>query len=537
MGGDLPRNAVLRWIRVQESTGSFAVSAGRFAVVLLVLLLTMAAGPARASLVGEGVQCLRARQAPAGAPDAGSWGDAQGSAYRDTSVVAEALDAVAAGDTALEGARSYLASTPAANQDYLSRRIAALAAIDAPPATSVAELLAGQAPEINSPSQSGYPGGGWGVAPDFDSDVLTTALALRALEQADVSAGVSVVRAAVAVGGENAHPVEVPAGATGLVIRVRGVTGTVRLFIDTPGGASFFLDLTNVTSPTNLTGLPTEAGSYTLRVRSSSGGPNVYSLEARFVDAGSFDAGRIATALSYLGFAQNADGSWGFRPGDDGSLMVTAEVLRTLAGFGGRFAPGTALDAASAWLEGRQNGDGGIGSELGVSTVYETALAGLAVSAVDPSSPALEQAIDYLVAQQQPDGCWANDAYATGVALQLIGPLFSCVLDVDGNGIAEVSTDVVYVARHLLGLAPVPPAFRVLDPTIPPDTEIATNVTAAGSTLDVDANGAVDVATDIVYVARRLLGLSPVPPQFRALDPTIPSDASISANIDALCAS
>jgi hypothetical protein len=111
----------------------------------------------------------------------------------------------------------------------------------------------------------------------------------------------------------------------------------------------------------------------------------------------------------------------------------------------------------------------------------------------------------------------------------------TCLLDVDRNGVADVATDVVYIARHLLGLVPVPPSFRTLDPTIPPDAIIATNVDAIGNGLDVDMNGSVDVATDVVYIARHLLGLAPVPPSFRMLDPTIPADTVIAAKIDALC--
>jgi hypothetical protein len=38
-----------------------------------------------------------------------------------------------------------------------------------------------------------------------------------------------------------------------------------------------------------------------------------------------------------------------------------------------------------------------------------------------------------------------------------------------------------------------------------------------------------------VYIARRLLHLPPVPASFRLLDPTIPADAVIAANVDALC--
>jgi hypothetical protein len=110
-----------------------------------------------------------------------------------------------------------------------------------------------------------------------------------------------------------------------------------------------------------------------------------------------------------------------------------------------------------------------------------------------------------------------------------------CLLDVDVNGTVDVATDVVYIARYLLGLSPVPPSYRTSDPTIPPDSEIGARVESARSSFDVDMNGVVDVATDIVYIVRDLLGVSPVPPSFRASDPTIPPDAVIASNIDGLC--
>jgi len=53
--------------------------------------------------------------------------------------------------------------------------------------------------------------------------------------------------------------------------------------------------------------------------------------------------------------------------------------------------------------------------------------------------------------------------------------------------------------------------------------------------LDVDCSGSADVATDVVYVARSMLGLLPVPPSFRALDPSIPADTVVAANVAALC--
>ncbi len=108
-------------------------------------------------------------------------------------------------------------------------------------------------------------------------------------------------------------------------------------------------------------------------------------------------------------------------------------------------------------------------------------------------------------------------------------------MDGIGTPLADVATDLVYVARTLLGLEAVPSSFRALDPGIPPDTTIAANVAAIGMALDVDANGDVAVSTDIVYITRRLLHLPPVPESFRVLDPNIASDAFIAANVDALC--
>jgi RHS repeat-associated protein len=146
------------------------------------------------------------------------------------------------------------------------------------------------------------------------------------------------------------------------------------------------------------------------------------------------------------------------------------------------------------------------------------------------------------------DGCSANCAVEPGYTCTgspsvcaptptpTATPTPRCFLDVDGSGRPpEVATDIVYIARYLLGLACVPPSFRNDDPYILSDTVIAANINAIGQGLDVDANGVVDVATDIVYIARRLLGLTPVPPSFRGLDPGIPSDDDVTARIDVLC--
>jgi hypothetical protein len=126
-------------------------------------------------------------------------------------------------------------------------------------------------------------------------------------------------------------------------------------------------------------------------------------------------------------------------------------------------------------------------------------------------------------------------APATTYQYRVASSLPACKLDVDGNGRAEVSTDVTYITRRLLGLTPVPPSYRTTDPSIPSDGAITARIDALRAAYDVDGNGQVVVSTDVTYIARRLAGLAPVPPSYRAADPSIPSDAVIGAAIDALC--
>lgn len=108
-----------------------------------------------------------------------------------------------------------------------------------------------------------------------------------------------------------------------------------------------------------------------------------------------------------------------------------------------------------------------------------------------------------------------------------------CNLDVDGSGVAESGTDVIYIARHLSGLTPVPPSFRIARPGIPDDATIRARIEDTRAGLDVDGNGRLEVATDVVYIARRLLRLATVPPSFRRGHPEIPANTVIAAAIDA----
>ena len=108
------------------------------------------------------------------------------------------------------------------------------------------------------------------------------------------------------------------------------------------------------------------------------------------------------------------------------------------------------------------------------------------------------------------------------------------ILDVDGNNIVEAATDMVYISRRLSGLSAVPPSFRESDPTIPSDAIVNSQIDGIKSFLDVDHNGRTEVSTDMTYITRYIQGINPVPPSFRTSDPTIPSDAVISAAIEQL---
>ncbi len=127
-------------------------------------------------------------------------------------------------------------------------------------------------------------------------------------------------------------------------------------------------------------------------------------------------------------------------------------------------------------------------------------------------------------------------ASATAAATATATVLGGGTLDVDGNGIIQGTTDGTYVFRALAGLQLiVPTTFRMLDPSIASDDDISAAVSFLGQNLDVDGNGILQAATDGVYVFRRLIGLQFIAPSaFRNLDPSIPPDATIAANIDAL---
>jgi hypothetical protein len=73
-------------------------------------------------------------------------------------------------------------------------------------------------------------------------------------------------------------------------------------------------------------------------------------------------------------------------------------------------------------------------------------------------------------------------AAALGLALIATRSFGQAAFDVDRDGTVSIYTDLVYVARYLLGLPPVPESFRASGTPIPPNEEIRARIEAAAGT-------------------------------------------------------
>lgn len=192
--------------------------------------------------------------------------------------------------------------------------------------------------------------------------------------------------------------------------------------------------------------------------------------ETSLVDTGLALAGVVSVDPSFVGFGQCAllkgqssvDGGWPNSlppqgaPGYMGqtALMPTTFLILgfkryvdagdwlsqtcTVNGVDTVYTYSTVLDAAVAGLAAKQHADGGFG-ENSVSTPLETALAYLAIQAVNPSHSALSAAQNYLLTgagKPGADGSWGGDPLATAMALQSLPA--ANLPDTDGDGVPDV---------------------------------------------------------------------------------------------------
>jgi squalene-hopene/tetraprenyl-beta-curcumene cyclase len=132
------------------------------------------------------------------------------------------------------------------------------------------------------------------------------------------------------------------------------------------------------------------------------------------------DSDAFAAGLRWLRAEQEPDGSWFGRWGLNHVYGTSAALLAFEAAGAG--ANDLQVRRAVRWLEDHQNKDGGWGEDprsyddaawigRGPSTASQTAWALLALDAAGERSPAMARGVEWLVAQQRPDGGWDEPQY------------------------------------------------------------------------------------------------------------------------------
>lgn len=129
--------------------------------------------------------------------------------------------------------------------------------------------------------------------------------------------------------------------------------------------------------------------------------------------AGDPETELASAAVGYLLDRQRPDGGWADGP-NPSSDYLTALVSRALQAYRFRFQVGGAIDAATAFLDSRQGGNGGWGAD------WETAWVLLAVIPARGDTDRYAAALTRLNAAQLSNGSWGSDVFATALALQAL---------------------------------------------------------------------------------------------------------------------
>lgn len=122
-------------------------------------------------------------------------------------------------------------------------------------------------------------------------------------------------------------------------------------------------------------------------------------------------------AIQYLLSVQFADGGYRLEGDENGSVYVTASVLRVLSRYRVEYNVNTAISKAISFLEAQLQPGGGWGSD------WETAVALRALAPVGADASRLAVAADALRANQLADGSWEGSVYVTALAMQAIREL------------------------------------------------------------------------------------------------------------------
>ena len=158
--------------------------------------------------------------------------------------------------------------------------------------------------------------------------------------------------------------------------------------------------------------------------------------------AGSGDQQVIAQAIQYLKGKQKQDGGW--TGNGESTIQATANVLSAFGKFRTAYQLDDAIAKAVAWLLSKQNIDGGFGNSP--STVYDTAVAMLALFDGNAAGTATANALQYIVSRQDKNGSWNQSVFETSLAA---AAMLKALVDPD---LSIKSADITFIPAQLRSL-------------------------------------------------------------------------------------
>ena len=370
------------------------------------------------SAVAAGLQWLKDNQNPSG-----SWGDEW--EFADTADVIHTLrDVEPDCDEVADGA-DWLAWEDAANLEFLARQIIAVAGLggcEGVTDTLVDDLLAARNEAESDDSLPNWPEGGWGLDVGYETDCMTTAVALCALKQAGLAGGFAVRDAGLSTGEHVTYVFDVPDDAVKIQVLIDALTGgpiQVRLQegSEPPFYGIPYFEISG--APTLIiypdSGIPFAPGTNYIRIDSPDNA-GTFSMTVSY-ETPEWDTRTLAEPVAYLIEAQNGDGGWGLQRGSDTDLYTTLHVLLALQDYS-HYGNDSEIAAGMSWLRSQQLLDGSFGYD-GVGSVIETSLAALCLmcDAPYPFQGDTLDAIGYLVTAQGLNGAWNSEFYDTALAM------------------------------------------------------------------------------------------------------------------------
>lgn len=125
----------------------------------------------------------------------------------------------------------------------------------------------------------------------------------------------------------------------------------------------------------------------------------------------------VGAAITYLQNSQNQDGGWS-AIGSRSLIQPTAYSLLALNHYRNSYPLAEQLHQGTSWLASKQNIDGGFGNSP--STVYDSAVAVLALAAVKEQPSAASEGVGYLLQAQGENGSWNGSPYQTAAAIKAV---------------------------------------------------------------------------------------------------------------------